>query len=345
MPFCQNSVLLSRYINGHANLSVCVKIAINMNINGDKVLVTTTARLHMGFFDLNGSAGRMFGSLGASIDAPCTQIEISKSEKTLIDANCRENMAKIVENIAKSLKIEENFSLKILQSIPEHAGLGSGTQMALAIGAGLNTLFELSLTIPQIAMHAQRGSRSGIGIAAFEQGGALVDNGRAEADGVPKLIAREIFPETWSVLLVQDSAHVGVHGAAEAQVFTRLQPAQHQLRDLVMLYMLPALQRADLLVFGACMADLQAYNGDYFAPIQGGRYASQDVASVLHYLQQNGVACVGQSSWGPTGFAILENEAKASRLRTNVQQAFAGKSNLSFNVCRGNNHGARIERK
>ncbi len=299
----------------------------------------------MGFFDLTGSAERRFGSLGVSIDAPCTQIEISKSESTLIDVKSSLNVIKIVDNLVKLFNIEENFSLKIVQVIPEHAGLGSGTQMALAIGSGLNQLFDLNLSVAQIAICAQRGRRSGIGIAAFQHGGILVDGGRNETAGLPEIIARESFPSAWRVLLVQDSAHVGVHGAAEVGAFAKLKPAQHNLRGLVLEHMLPALQRGDLLAFGAYMQDLQAYNGDYFAPIQDGRYASKGVAEVLAWLQANGAACVGQSSWGPTGFAILENESMANHLKTEAQQAFAEQSNLSFSLCRGNNRGAQIERK
>ncbi len=299
----------------------------------------------MGFFDLSGSAGRMFGSLGVSIDTPCTQIEISKSESRLIEVKSSKNVVKIVENLVRSFNVEENFSLKIVQVIPEHAGLGSGTQMALAIGSGLNQLFDLNLSVAQIAVSAQRGRRSGIGIAAFQHGGILVDAGRNETAELPEIIARECFPSAWRVLLVQDSAHMGVHGVAEWDAFAKLKPAQHNLRGLVLQHMLPALQRGDLLTFGAYMQDLQAYNGDYFAPIQGGRYASKDVAEVLAWLQANGAVCVGQSSWGPTGFAILENASMASQLKTVVQQAFVAQSNLSFSLCCGNNRGAQIERK
>lgn len=296
----------------------------------------------MGFFDLSGKAERKFGSLGLTIDAPVTQIEITKFDKTLINAKSSENVPKIVENLIKLLEIEQNFSLKIIQSIPEHVGLGSGTQLALAIGAGLNALFELNFSISQIATLAKRGSRSGIGLAAFEQGGILVDNGRAASDAVPKILAREVFPENWRVILVQDSTHIGVHGAAEINAFEKLNPMQNQLRELVTQHMLPALQCADLLTFGALMADLQAYNGAYFAPIQGGNYASQQVASALQWLQNNGAPCVGQSSWGPTGFAILENQQQADALQASASKAFAGKSNISFQICRGKNTGAEI---
>jgi predicted sugar kinase len=115
------------------------------------------------------------------------------------------------------------------------------------------------------------------------------------------------------------------------------------LRDLVMQHMLPALRRADLLAFGTYMQDLQAYNGAYFAPIQGGHYASNDVADVLNWLQQNGAACIGQSSWGPTGFAILESQQQAELLQNKAQLAFAGKQNISFQIVRGKNTGASIQ--
>jgi beta-ribofuranosylaminobenzene 5'-phosphate synthase len=314
----------------------------NTNAPNYSVTVTTSARLHMGFFDLTGSTARKFGSLGLSIDAPCTQIVLTKSDKTLIDANCRENDVKIVKNITKLLKVEENFSLKILQSIPQHAGLGSGTQMVLAIGAGLNQLFNLNLTVPQIAQLSKRGSRSGIGIAAFEQGGLLLDGGKINHE-LPEITLRQTFPEDWRVLLIADSAYTGVHGEAELQAFQSLKPAQHSLRDMMFDHMMPALQRSDLLVFGAYMADLQAYNGAYFAPIQGGHYASADVAAVLAWLQKNGAVCVGQSSWGPTGFAIVDSAQQAESLQSQAQLEFAGKTNISFQICRGKNTGATIQ--
>lgn len=305
-----------------------------------QVKVTTSARLHMGFFDLSGAISK-FGSLGMSINAPCTHVTLAKSDKTLIDAKSSENVAKIVENIVNYFNIKQNFSLIIHQSIPAHAGLGSGTQLALAIGAGLNQLFNLNVSITQIAKQAKRGKRSGIGIAAFEQGGVLVDSGITNEE-LPQIALRQAFPDNWRVLLVSDSASKGVHGEAELQAFQLLKPAQNSLRDMMFKHMMPALQRGDLLAFGAYMMDLQAYNGEYFAPVQGGHFASRDVAEVLAWLQTNGATCVGQSSWGPTGFAILGSVEHAENLKKQVQLAFASKANISFTICRGKNTGATI---
>jgi beta-ribofuranosylaminobenzene 5'-phosphate synthase len=312
-----------------------------------QVTVTTAARLHMGFYDLSqstepGFAGLRFGGLGLALDAPSTHLQFTKSKKLEFDANCSENVVKIVENIIKSLNLAEVFSLNVLQKIPEHTGLGSGTQMALAIGAGLSALFSLNLCAQQIAIVCMRGRRSGIGLGAFSQGGLLIDSGKI-ANELPSIDMRFDFPDHWRVLLVQDSAHVGVHGAVELEAFKTLKPAQFNLKNMLQQHMLPALQRRDLLAFGAHMQDLQAYNGDYFAPIQGGRFASKSVADVLSWLQANGATCVGQSSWGPTGFAILENLQQADLLHTQARLAFKGKPNISFSIVRGKNTGANIQ--
>lgn len=307
-----------------------------------QVTVTAAARLHMGFFDLSHTSGHGFGGLGLAIDSPCSQLQVSYSNKLNIDANCSENVVKIVQNYIKIFNFPEMFSLKILQKIPEHAGLGSGTQMALAIGAGLSQLFNLNVSAAQLAAASMRGKRSAIGLGAFSQGGILIDSGKVNQ--LPSIDVRMDFPDDWRVLLVQDSRQVGVHDTVESEAFKTLKPAQTHLKTMLQQHMLPALQRADLLAFGAYMQDLQAYNGDYFAPIQGGRYASQDVADALAWLQANGTACVGQSSWGPTGFAILETAQQAENLKHQVQLAFAGKPNISFEVCRGKNTGAGIEK-
>ena len=317
-----------------------MKLRNNQDSSISQVKVATSARLHMGFFDLSGTISK-FGSLGISLNAPCTHITLARSDRVLIDAKSDENVTKIVKILVNTFNVKQNFSLIMHDSIPAHAGLGSGTQLALAIGVGLNQLFNLDISLAQIALVAKRGKRSGIGIGAFEQGGVLVDTGITN-DELPQIALRQNFPENWRVLLVNDSASKGVHGDAELQAFKLLKPAQNSLRDMMFNYMMPALQRVDLLAFGAYMMDLQAYNGAYFAPVQGGHYASRDVAEVLAWLQNNGASCVGQSSWGPTGFAILGSAEHAESLKNHVQLAFANKANISFAICCGNNTGATI---
>lgn len=302
-----------------------------------QVEVQTSARLHMGFYDLQ-SNGR-FGSVGLALDAPDTQLVLAFNDAL---GNDQEADA-ILVRICEALHVNVPLQVTVHRAIPRHVGLGSGTQLAMAIVAGLNALLNLGLTAHEMVQAAERGRRSGIGVAAFVQGGFLVDAGRGADDAAPSVMERLDFPGQWRIVLVTDSAHIGVHGVAEKQVFQTLNPAIGNLREMIFSRMLPAFRRQDLSAFGICMAELQAYNGAYFSPVQGGQYASKEVEQVLRELQSLGAACVGQSSWGPTGFAIVENDVIAADLCKQAQQLFKNKSNIGFSICRGRNHGAVIQ--
>jgi beta-RFAP synthase len=325
-----------------------------------KISVRTSARLHMGFFDLNGGLGRKFGGIGLALDAPKLELIASvgyTSEPLLITASGNENSEvvakakKLASQMMSQLDIKGLLSLHIEQHISEHAGLGSGTQLALAIGSAISHLYHLNLSTLQIAQLAGRGARSGIGIAAFNYGGVLVDGGRALAttsssNKLPPLLARYDFPSAWRVLLILDSSSPGIHGEEEHAAFNRLPEfssslAAHLCRHVLMQAM-PALVEHDLTAFGHSIQELQVHVGDYFSPAQGGRYASPLVAKVLQQLQHMGVACFGQSSWGPTGFAVFESEASVQEHLQQLKFQFSD-SALSWKVCSGRNHSALIQ--
>ena len=89
---------------------------------------------------------------------------------------------------------------------------------------------------------------------------------------------------------------------------------------------------------------MQALTGDYFAPAQGGaRYTSTPVAKVLSALQQSGVDCFGQSSWGPTGFAVFESKAQAEILLQQLKAKFSQEPSLKFVLTKANNQPSRLE--
>ncbi len=334
-----------------------------------KVTVKSSARLHMGFFDLHGGLGRKFGSIGLSLAAPAIELtaminkQPSENEKVQVTgalsvpATAIEKASVIVEQLIKKLHLTGGVSLNVNQYIPEHAGLGSGTQSALVIGSAVSKLYNLNLNAAQIAELTGRGGRSGIGVAAFNHGGLLIDGGRASSVGiaasgkgvskVPPLLARYDFPEQWRILLILDTSQPGIHGEDELEAFNQLpifseNLAAHLCRHVLMQAM-PALVEHDLTAFGNSIQELQAHVGDYFAPAQGGRYASRQVGAVLEHLERIGVACFGQSSWGPTGFAVFETESSAMSMLSTLQQQYAEFNNISYQIVRGKNSGALIQ--
>lgn len=320
-----------------------------MQLNQSRqVKVTSRARLHMGFFDLHGGLGRLYGGIGLSLSAPVQTLSLSLADTWSAETSANARALALTQALMAKLKLNSALRLDLKQSLPEHAGLGSGTQLALAIGAAISHLFQLNLSTKELAVLTGRGQRSGIGIAAFDHGGLLIDGGRsmdAASKGIPPLLARYDFPEDWRILLVLDKQLAGVHGAHELAAFAQLPPFSESLAaDLcrhVLMQAMPALMERDLHAFGQAIQVLQSHVGDYFAPVQGGRYASAEVAAVLQYLAASGVACFGQSSWGPTGFAVFANAASAEAHLDQLKTKFA-QSGLSWLICSGYNRGAQL---
>ena len=324
-----------------------------------EVTVTTTGRLHMGFVDLNGSKGRLFGSLGLSLSAPITKLVIRKSEKTLIVGKSCDYVTKITENIKYQLNINTHFLVEIQQNIPEHAGLGSGTQMALALGAGVNALCDFKLSVSKLASLTSRGNRSGVGIGTFEHGGLVLDGGRkkVQPDGdensrlppmqLPPIIARHDFPEEWPILLIIDNNDQGIFGHQELQAFESLKPVDlataEALSHRVLMQALPAIAEHDYAQFSQAIQALQLATGNYFSAAQGGHYKSFKVAEVLTYINTLGIICAGQSSWGPTGFAIFESADTANIILNQLQVKFSTFQHIDFQLVYAKNTGASIQ--
>lgn len=295
----------------------------------------------MGFFDLNGELGRRYGSIGVCLDQPLTELHAWRMDKGFTaEGPGAARALNIATHLAQALNLPYGMHMQLQQAIPEHAGLGAGTQMSLAVGLAMSRLYHRDLRAPDIATLTQRGARSGIGVGTFTQGGVIVDGGRGDGTNVPPVIARADFPETWRIILIQDNSYTGVHGEVEAEAFRTLPkfPADiaAKLCRHVLMQALPALAEHDLPAFGAAIRELQECTGDHFAPVQGGRYASPKVSSVMQWLDEQQVSCFGQSSWGPTGFAIVDNDVQATEYLLMLQTTFP---ELTFLICRGRNSG------
>jgi len=308
------------------------------------VVVTAPARLHLGFLDLAGDLGRRFGSLGLTIDGIDTRVRATPAARLSVEGPEAARAERYALTMARQFGLSDRIAIRVERAIPPHAGLGSGTALALAVGAAMG---RGAVDPATMALALGRGQRSGIGIAAFQRGGLILDGGRGEKPLPPPILARHDFPPGWRVLLVLDEEFQGKHGEAEVAAFQRLPPfpaaIAAELCRLVLMQALPALLEQDIDRFGAAVTRLQAAVGDHFAPAQGGRFSSPAVAEALAWLQAEGVQGVGQSSWGPTGFALFGSEAEVLRLAEAARARFAGR--LQFMTCRGRNRGAVLEER
>lgn len=298
----------------------------------------------MGFIDLHGGLGRKFGSIGLSLDEPATVVTVRQAMTFEAHGLGGERALVYAKRVLESLGINTGVAIRIHQAIPEHAGLGSGTQCALAVGMGVAHAYGHNLSVREVATLVQRGKRSGIGIGAFEQGGLLLDGGSGEHTEIPPLLARMDFPANWDVLLVMEPALSGVHGEQESRAFVELPqfPSSDAaaISRLVLMKVLPGVAERDLAVFGDGISEIQQMLGAHFAPAQGGAmYASPRVARVMKYLEDQGVKCVGQSSWGPTGFAVVESGPESLKL---VDDARRLAPELDYRICKARNQGSEV---
>lgn len=311
----------------------------------EKVTVSAPARLHMGFIDLSGALGRHFGSIGIALNEIQTRLSITAAEQLSANGNGSQRAIKTARQLCQLLQIPDQIHISLQASIPEHIGLGSGTQMSLAIGAALNTFYDLGLSIREIACLTDRGARSGIGIGVFEYGGLVVDGGRGPHTETPPLLARMQVPESWRFLLVFDRRGQGLHGAQEVAAFKQLPPfprsEAERLCYLLMMQALPALAEQDLALFGEVITELQAAVGEHFAPVQGGIFTSTEVAATMDWLQKQGAVAIGQTSWGPTGFCAVDDPERANELLADLQTRFCSEY-LSFTVVSPRNRGSDV---
>jgi beta-RFAP synthase len=316
-------------------------------VAGAAVRVVAPARLHLGFLDMEGGLGRRFGSLGLTVEGIATRLRAEPSAAPAVAGEVEiERSQRMLRRLCELWELPP-CRVTVEEAIPSHCGLGSGTQLALALGTAAAELKGTPAPPREIARLLQRGARSGIGIGAFEQGGFILDGGRGAADEPPPITARLPFPEAWRLLLIFDRAGTGLHGAGEDGAFQRLPPYSPSLAGrlcrLVVMQLLPGLVAADLDAVGPAIGEIQREVGDYFAPAQQGRFVSPDVAKVLRWLEGEGIAGIGQSSWGPTGFAILPDSNGATHLQREAERRFGDRQSLRFVVTRGRNQGAEVD--
>jgi beta-RFAP synthase len=222
--------------------------------------------------------------------------------------------------------------VELTRAIPAHRGFGSGTQLALGIARALASLAgETDVSMAELARRTGRGLRSAVGAHGFQQGGFLVDGGKAHLDvarpGVRRLhaeeddanvsivaatgihalsplVARAAIPESWRFMLVRPKNAVGLSGQSELAGFASLPPMPAETTEtlcrILLTELLPALQEARFGEFASALGEFGRTVGRYFAPVQGGVFAHREMADLDAFLTEQGIAGAAQTSWGPT---------------------------------------------
>jgi beta-RFAP synthase len=319
------------------------------------IRVTTGSRLHFGLFSVPhlvpAAGARQFGGVGLMVEQPGLTLRLQPANCWSVSGPINERTRRLAQQIVQAFSIAESFEVHVDSCPDEHVGLGTGTQLSLALALAITEAAGRQIDVLDLARQLGRGQRSALGIHGFIHGGFLVEGGKGAGTLISPLIARAEFPEDWRVLLVLSSGKPGCHGQAETQAFAELAQLEGGLLTtvesqlevlcrLTLLGMLPALHDADLTVFGDSLYEFNRRVGEMFRPVQAGIYSHPGTEEVVDYLRREGVHGAGQSSWGPTVFAVTEAD-RAEHLARLLRQRFCLRESEVI-VTSGRNEGARI---
>jgi len=315
-----------------------------------RVAVETGSRLHLGFTNLGRDLGRGFGSIGVAIDRPSTSVVVEESDTLEVHGEDREAVRAAVQRFCGVFAVEPRVRVTVRNAIPEHVGLGSGTQLALAVGAGLAAICRVDTDTAEIAAAVNRGRRSGIGVAAFAGGGFIVDAGVALAGAdrsrVATVVWRHDMPADWCFVVAVPKGGEGLNSTREEKVFAALEPSvrvSEEVCRITQLQLMPALVERDLEAFGRALTAIDSRTGSYFAKVQGGLYSHAATEDLIALMLSEGAAGAGQSSWGPAVYGVVR-EPSARRLQERARDFLAARAlGEAVFVCHGRNTPAQVE--
>jgi beta-RFAP synthase len=228
------------------------------------------------------------------------------------------------------LAAEPDCRIEVVQLPRQHVGLGVGTALAMSVASGLAAWLGMPrLSAEQLASSVGRGRRSAVGAHGFVYGGLVVEAGKNAGDELSPLLSRVELPANWRFVLITPQGE-GLSGTSEEEAFGRLPPIVERtaaaLREELMNRLLPAAQHADFDDFSESLYRFNRAAGECYAPYQSGPYASPRLAALVEEVRAAGVRGVGQSSWGPTLFALLPDQHSAERFIAAFRERWAAEN-------------------
>jgi len=308
-----------------------------------KTIIKTPARLHLGIIDPNGVTGNAFRSVGVAIDKPNVVIEAEPSDKIEVFGRDSEIVSSALDKVCSHFGISKGFRIEVKESIPRHCGLGSGTQMMLAASVAYAMMHGIKTSPRELAQILGRGAVSGIGVAAYEKGGFIIDSGiDPKKQDIPVPVFQEPFPGDWAFVVAVPKTEKGLSGKNEDEAFRKIIPYPKEdavaASSLVNSEMVMALRKKDIRSFGMLLTALDRRTGGYFYKAQKGLHKDTETASIIQEMHSLGAYGAGQSSWGPACYALTKEDDTAD-LEKELRKKFIG----DLFTARPNNKGAEIK--
>jgi beta-ribofuranosylaminobenzene 5'-phosphate synthase len=244
------------------------------------VTITSPSRLHFALIDLNGELGRVDGGIGVALNEPSLEVAVSAVDNDQVEA---EEVVSILEQLRSRIELRANYHVTILKKLPSHVGLGSRTQLALSVAKAINVLEGRSDNAVDLAKLVGRGGTSGIGVAAFDKGGFILDGGHvfrkdkslknvkglktgfqpSSASNVPPppVLFQHPLPKDWFFVIAIPQVKMGAHGPEEIDIFKRCCPIEREEVEkvcrILLMQTLPSVLENDIATFAESLTMLQ----------------------------------------------------------------------------------------
>lgn len=309
---------------------------------GRLVEVKTPARLHLGMLSFGTPSVRSFGGVGVMVDRPGVHLRMGKAPDFRGRGQLVERALRFAHACSRSWDLPADAGCEIeVVAVPRaHVGLGSGTQLALAVAAGMRYLhlagsegggpradegepwhFETRDAVA-LARAVGRGKRSNVGLYGFARGGLIVEAGRFTSpddrgtdQARSPMVARVRLPSAWRCVVIVERNAEGLSGEAERQAFRRLAPVPREisaeLSRLLLLELLPAAVEGRFDAFSEAVHAYGQLAGEPFAAESAQQPHAEATAQLIELLGELGVVGRAQSSWGPAVMAVCDSLASA----------------------------------
>lgn len=305
-----------------------------------RVVVKSPGRIHFGLINPFGEGSRKYVGAGLAIDEPYTLVEAVEHDDVVVEGCRAEEVREKLSMLGTSSHLLRGKVL-IKQCIPRHVGLGSTTQLMLSVLAALSRLNRADIDLLELARKTGLGSFSGVGTYVFLKGGFVIDSGKKSPGTYPHLMLRLDFPEEWHIVIITPPGR-GLRDDEEKAIFERASSAEPSLTWKASYHlfaeMVPALLERDFEGFSRALRDLQVTVGAIFSNIQGGVFAGYS-REAIDFLREMGVVGVGQSSWGPTVYGVVDDYMRAREIAEKAR----GEMGWASLVTRARNTGALIQ--
>jgi beta-ribofuranosylaminobenzene 5'-phosphate synthase len=320
--------------------------------NRTNVKIVTPSRLHFGLIDLSGTLGRIDGGIGVALSQPnvilTAAFSDSDSDRVTGDSGKSREIVELVGRIKTYFDLTDHFKITLEETIPGHVGLGGTTQLYLAVARAIAELCSLDVSTRELGICVARGGTSGIGVAAFEGGGLILDFGHSfgvlkqkqsfmpssKAKAPPPHFLRFSVPDDWFFVCGIPRAE-RVHGSRESSIFEKYCPIESEdvacLCHLLLMKIVPAAVECDIESFGEGLNRMQFLG---FKKIEID--LQRDVVKKLMVALSERAFGAGLSSFGPTVYALAQGMDHAREL-SRIAKGFCETVIIS-SVCRGGAH-------